>query len=344
MNNKDLLKILNNINPDSETVNDKRILVIDGLNLFFRNFAMINAVTLSGNHVGGVGGFFRSLGFLIRQIQPTEVYVVFDGVGSSHNRKNIIPEYKSDRNVQRITNWEVFEDLNEESSSKIEQIVRIIQYLKTLPLKMLILDKVEADDIIAYLSSEFSKKNHKTFIVSSDNDFIQLVKENVILYRPTEKEFYTPLKVKEKFGVPPENFILYKTLLGDNSDKIRGIKGLGGKGILKKFPEMTESKLEMEDLFNLSENKFLTTKNVIYAKIIQEFERLEKNYKVMNLSKPMIDENDKIYINDIINSNELNFLPTQFCMMYHEDELGGMIRNVEFWVREVFSDLATVKI
>lgn len=344
MDNKDLLNILDNINLESETPDEKRILVIDGLNLFFRNFAMINAVTPSGTHVGGLGGFLRSLGFLIRQMQPTEVYVVFDGVGSSSNRKNIIPEYKSDRNIQRITNWEVFEDLHEETHSKIDQIVRIIQYLKTLPLKVLSLDKVEADDIIAYLSDKFNKKNHQTFIVSSDNDFIQLVRDNVILYRPIEKEYYNPIKVKEKFGVPPENFILYKTLLGDNSDRIQGIRGLGGKGIVKKFPELTESKIGMDDLFNLSESKFLTTKNVIYAKIIQEFERLKKNYQVMNLSKPMIDENDETYIDNVINSNELSFLPTQFCMMYHEDELGGMIRNVELWVREVFSDLATVKI
>jgi 5'-3' exonuclease len=344
MDNKNLLKILNDITPDSESTDERRILIIDGLNLFFRNFAMLNAVTSSGTHVGGLGGFFRSLGFLIRQMQPSEVYVVFDGIGSAGNRKNIIPEYKSGRNSQRITNWEVFENLDEESHSKIDQIVRIVQYLKTLPLKVLALDKVEADDIIAYLSEKFSKEECKTFIVSSDNDFIQLVKDNVILYRPVEKEYYTPRKVKEKFGVPPENFILYKTLLGDNSDKIQGIRGLGGKGITKKFPELTESKLGMSDLFNLSESKFLSTKNIIYAKIIQEFERLEKNYKVMNLSKPMIDESDEEYINNMINSKELNFLPTQFCMMYHEDELGGMIRNVESWVGEIFGSLVTNKI
>ena len=64
----------------------------------------------------------------------------------------------------------------------------------------------------------------------------------------------------------------------------------------------------------------------------------------MNLSKPMIDESDEEYINNMINSKELNFLPTQFCMMYHEDELGGMIRNVESWVGEIFGSLVTNKI
>ena len=76
--------------------------------------------------------FFRSLGALIRQIQPTGVYVVFDGAGSANNRKNLIPEYKSGRNLQRITNWEVFENHDDEDDAKVDQIVRIIQYLKTL--------------------------------------------------------------------------------------------------------------------------------------------------------------------------------------------------------------------
>ena len=58
----------------------------------FRNFSAINAVNSNGVHIGGLGGFFRSLGALIRTIQPTQVYMVFDGVGSSNIRKNIIPD------------------------------------------------------------------------------------------------------------------------------------------------------------------------------------------------------------------------------------------------------------
>ena len=240
MKRKELLKLLDNL-EEQDTVSSNRydrVLLIDGLNLFFRNFAMMNIVNSQGVHVGGLGGFIRSLGSLINQIQPTSVFVVFDGMGSSTNRKNLLPEYKSGRNQHRITNWEVFEDLEDEDDAKINQIVRIAHYLKCLPVKTVAIDKAEADDIIAYYSDILPKTyNSKCFIVSSDKDFIQLINDNVIVYRPIEKEYYTKDTVKEKFGVLTENFILYKTLLGDNSDKIAGVKGLGIKGLLKKIPK-----------------------------------------------------------------------------------------------------------
>ena len=224
MKHKELFKLLDEVQEQREEPTLKKhdkVLLIDGLNLFFRNFAMLNMVNPDGVHIGGLGGFLRSLGALINQTQPTSVYVVFDGAGSATNRKNLLPEYKSGRNLQRITNWEVFEDLGDEHDAKVDQIVRLIQYLKMLPIKTTVIDKVEADDIIAVLSKKLVEKfNSTVFIVSSDKDFVQLVTDKIILYRPMEKEYYNTDTVKEKFGVLSENFIIYKTLLGDNSDKI----------------------------------------------------------------------------------------------------------------------------
>ena len=339
MNKKDLLKLLDSVEEQGEeTVEGQRVLMIDGLNLFFRNFAMLNAVNPDGIHVGGLGGFFRSLGALIRQIQPTSVYVVFDGAGSSNNRKNLLPEYKSGRNLQRITNWEVFDTHDDEDDAKIDQIVRIIQYLKTLPVKTVSIDKVEADDIIAYLSKIVPQKEQdKVFIVSSDKDFLQLVNRNVIVYRPMEKEFYTEEVIREKFNMSPSNFIIYKTLMGDNSDKVKGVKGLGEKKLYKLFPELKERELSLDDVYNICEGKF--KEHVVYARIIQDIEALEKNYKIMDLSNPMLDENDKNYLNRVVESKELNYIPDQFVSFYNEDKLGGMIRNVEFWIKDVFEKL-----
>ena len=87
MKQKELFKLLDGIQEQGEeTVQGERILFIDGLNLFFRNFAVMNMVNPDGVHIGGLGGFFRSLGAMIRQIDPTQVYVVFDGAGSANNR------------------------------------------------------------------------------------------------------------------------------------------------------------------------------------------------------------------------------------------------------------------
>ena len=339
MKQKELFNLLDNITEDGENVQTgERILLIDGLNLFFRNFAMLNMVNPDGIHIGGLGGFFRSLGALIRQINPTQVYVVFDGAGSANNRKNLIPEYKSGRDLQRITNWDAFDNLDDEHDAKVDQMVRIIQYLKTLPVKTITIDKVEADDIIAYLSEIIPQDpKDKAFIVSSDKDFIQLVSEKVIVYRPIEKEYYTKETVVEKFQITPENFILYKTLLGDNSDKIKGVKGLGKKGLFKKFPELIERNLVWDDILDICEKKMKD--HVVYARVIHGQEELEKNYSVMDLSNPMLSSNDKNYLNEVVKSKEIHYHPDEFIAMYNEDQLGGLIRSVEFWIKDVFANL-----
>ena len=333
---EELLKLLNNIDQNTEeTVEGERFLIIDGLNLFFRNFAILNMVNPQGVHIGGLGGFFRSLGALIRKVQPTQVYVIFDGAGSSNARKNIISEYKSGRNIQRITNWDAFDNLEEENDAKIDQMVRVIQYLKTLPVKTLTIDKVEADDIIAFLTTILPKhEKDKAFIVSSDKDFLQLVNPNVAVYRPMEKKFYTTDVIKEKFNMPASNFIIYKTLMGDNSDKIKGVKGLGEKKLRKLFPEISEKEITLEDIFDICEAKL--GEHIIYARVLQHRPDLEKSYQVMDLSNPMLSNQDKEYLQHKVDTNEHQYLPEQFLEFYRNDGLGGIIRNVEFWVQDVF--------
>jgi len=336
---KDLLNLLNNIPEDGEELpQPERYLLIDGLNLFFRNFSAINTVNSNGVHVGGLGGFFRSLGSLIRTIQPTQVYVIFDGTNSSNNRKNIIPEYKSGRNITRVTKHELFDNLEEEDESKISQIVRIIQYLQTLPVKTISFPGVEADDVIAYLSSTLPiNSDDRAFIVSSDKDYLQLVTEKVIVYRPTEQEYYTTDTVKENFGVTPNNFILYKLLMGDNSDGITGIKGLGPKGLFKRFPELAKYDLSFDDLLDIAESKL--KEHIIYARVLHDVPDLENKYKIMDLSNPMISDDDKLKISKLTKNLPLNFYPEEFIRMYYEDQIGGLIRNVEFWVQDIFKGL-----
>lgn len=339
MANKDLLKLLDNVQEQGDdTPKERRILLIDSLNLFFRNFTIINAVNERGAHIGGLGGFFRSLGAMIRQIEPTEVYIVWDGMGSSNNRKNIIPEYKSERNASRVTNWEVFESHDDEDNSKVDQLVRIVQYLKTLPVRSLSIDKVEADDVIAYLSDILpSKPSDRVFIVSSDKDYLQLVNEQVVVYSPIVKKYYTANAIEEQFGIPPHNFILYKVLMGDNSDKIPGIKGLGEKKLHKLFPELRGDKMNLEDLLIISENKL--KEHVIYARVLSDPSSLEKKYKVMDLQKPMIDESDKKYIKEYITNYTTEYHPQHFLKMYEQDGLGNLIRNVNVWLKERFENL-----
>ena len=341
MDAKDLLSLLNNVVEENETESlnkHDRVLLIDGLNLFFRNFAMLNFVNEDGVHVGGLGGFLRSLGTLINRIQPTSVYVVFDGVGSTINRKNLLPEYKSNRNITRITNWDIFESLDDEHAAKIDQVVRLIHYLQCLPVKTLSLDKTEADDIIAHLATKLSSDyGSKVFIVSSDKDFIQLVDENIIVYRPIEKDYYTTDTVIEKFGISAANFILYKVLMGDASDKVAGVKGLGEKKLMKLFPELSQRILTLQDILNISEVKL--KENIIYARVLDMQDQLEKNYRIMNLHNPMLDDIEREFLDAIIEYPLPELDNMKFLKYYHEDGLKHLIKNIDYWIQNTFKDL-----
>jgi DNA polymerase-1 len=345
--NKDLLKLLDSIQKDDTLYKGTfskhdNVLVIDGLNMFLRNFAVLNYVNQDGVHVGGLGGFLRSLGSLIHNNKPTSVYVIFDGIGSSQNRKNLLPEYKSGRNLARLTNHSVFEDLDEEQDSKVNQIARLIHYLKCLPVHLISIDKLEADDIIAHLSYYLSNKHDsKVTIVSADKDFLQLVNNNITVYSPIVKEFYTPRLIVEKFGLPAKNFILYKTLMGDNSDKIPGLKGLGPKKLFKFFPELAENEMSLEDLHDICESKY--KENIIYSKFIFEYETLKKHYKIMDLSKPLVDENEKALIEQVTKETVTKLNASDFLKMYHEDGLGHTLPNANFWLRDTFNVLSSFK-
>ena len=341
MAHKDLLELLNNMDKEPEIPSSphERVLFIDGLNLFFRNFAMLNIVNQQGVHVGGLGGFIRSLGTLINAIEPTSMYVVFDGENSSMNRKNIFSEYKAGRHQSRLTNWEIFENVGDEHDAKIDQIVRLIDYLKCLPVKTIALDKVEADDIIAHLATKITQDNDnsRAFIVSSDKDFIQLASDKICVYRPIEKDYYTADTVMKKFVVLPENFILYKVLMGDSSDKVPGIKGLGAKKLAKLFPELGERALTLDDIIEISAEKH--KEHVIYSRVVFEESNLRKNYKIMNLHEPMINEVEKEYLNSLIEEQPPVLNSKAFLTFYQEDGLRHLIKNPEFWLNNQFRTL-----
>lgn len=341
MKNKEYLKLLETIQEDGkETPSNERFLIIDGLNLFFRNFAILNMVNPEGAHIGGLGGFFRSLGALIRNIQPTSVYVIFDGEGSTINRKNLLPEYKAGRDIRRITNWDIFEDLKDEDSAKVNQIVRIVHYLQALPVKIISLERAEADDIISYLATTLPKtKDDKAVIVSVDKDFLQLVSDTVMVYRPIEKKYYSPPTMLETYNFPTENFIIYKTLMGDASDNLSGIKGLGKVKLKKLFPEIYQRPITLKEIYDISVERL--EENIIYARLVQAYPQLKKKFLIMDLSKPMLDEKDIKEIDEVVETKELPYFPDEFVQMYNQDQLGRMVgNNVGFWVKETFEKLA----
>ena len=231
--------------------------------------------------------------------------------------------------------WDIFDSLEEEHDSKVNQTVRLVHYLKCLPVKTVSINKVEADDIIAYLSDILSTKHgSKVFIVSNDRDFVQLVNDKITVYRPAEKEFYTKEMIKNQFGVLAENFILYKTLLGDQSDKVEGVKGLGQKGIAKKFPELLERPLSFDDLMDIAESKL--KEHVVYARVLHDKARLKNNFKIMDLGKPLVDEVEKQYLEELSEELPPALNTKAFMLLYNEDGLGRLMKDPELTINNTF--------
>jgi 5'-3' exonuclease len=161
------------------------------------------------------------------------------------------------------------------------------------------------------------------------------------VYSPIIKEFYTPRVIAEKFGLPAKNFILYKTLMGDNSDKIPGLKGLGPKKLFKFFPELAENEMSLEDLHDICESKY--KEHIIYSKFIFEYKTLQNHYKIMDLSNPLVDENEKALIEQATKETVNKLNAADFLKMYHEDGLGHTLPNANFWLRDTFNVLSSFK-
>ena len=341
--NKAYQDILNNLHEEStlEPLHlNSRVLLIDSMNTFLRSFAMIPAINPQGNHVGGLVGFMKSLGYAIKLIQPTRVVLVFDGQGNITNRRNTYSEYKANRQIKRITNFNVFSTLEEESDSVATQMLRLLDYLKTLPVNISIIDKIEADDTIAYMSQ---KLKDDVIIYSADQDFLQLVNERITVYSPIKKKFYRPNDVFEQYGLYPHNFITMKCLMGDKSDNLPGVKGLGPKKLFKYFPELTG-----KEKFTLQEAYQKATDNVeehgMYGNVHLFKSQLEINYELMSLEDIELLEKDQQELDELINTQPYNFNKSRFLGLYNKDLLGRGVPNTEFWLTEVFSYLQNYKI
>ena len=341
--NKDYQNILDNLHEGSDMEPlqlNSRVLLIDSMNTFLRSFAIIPAINPQGNHIGGLVGFMKSLGYAIKLIQPTRVILVFDGQGNITNRRNTYSDYKANRQIKRITNFNVFSTLEEESDSVSTQMLRLLDYLKTLPVNISIIDKIEADDTIAYLSQ---KLKDDVIIYSADQDFLQLVNKRITVYSPIKKKFYRPQDVYDQYGLYPQNFITMKCLMGDKSDNLPGVKGLGPKKLMKYFPELASNKkFTLNEAYNKATEK--VEEHGIYGNVHLFKKQLEINYELMSLEDIELLEKDQQELDELIDTAPYNFKKNKFLEMYEKDLLGRGIPNTEFWLSEVFSYLQNYKI
>jgi DNA polymerase-1 len=338
----DYKDLLNNIQEDtnSEALHlNSRVLLVDSMNTFMRSFAVINSMNTQGTHVGGMIGFLRSLAYVVNLIQPTRVICVFDGEGNTINRKNLYSDYKGNRKLKRITNWSSFDDLADESASMSQQMLRLIDYLQQLPVSIITRDKLEADDIIGYLAPKFDQ----AVIMSADQDFLQLCSDNVQVYSPIKKKFYGPKEVFDEYGLWPQNFVNYKVLMGDTSDNLPGVKGLGPKKLYKLFPELTGDKtVTLNEIIQKGYDKH--EENGIYGNVWNFRKQLIINEQLMSLKNPNIPDYDIEVLEELLEDEPHDLNQARFLQLHSSDLLERQISpNVEFWIQNNFLYLTKYK-
>ncbi len=336
----DILKNLKQTPPRS--LND-HILIIDAMNMLIRSFSLLKAMNPDGHHIGGLVGFLRSLGYVTRIFDPTRVIVVWDGKGGSANRKNINPDYKAQRATSRITHWGLYDTKEQETEALIGQLYRVQDYIECLPIQQLGMEKLEADDIIAYLAKRAGEAGKKVTIVSSDKDFFQLIDKNIEVYAPVKKKTFDHSNIVDEIKVLPENYNIVKALLGDHSDNLPGVKGLGIKTILSEWKSFAyDSLASLQDVWDHCETQLEQDKpKKIFAKIIHNWDKVLTNFELMDLHKTVLDEKEINFIEETLQDSIPDLQTGAFLHLLDQDKIEGVTKNTEGWL-DNFKGLTTV--
>ena len=319
---------------------NSRILILDGLNTFIRVFSAVPALNDDGDHIGGVTGFLRSIAANIRLLKPTRVIICFDGKGGSKRRKKIYPDYKANRAVStKFNRYQEFASKEDESESMRKQFGRLIEYLNCLPITMLAVDNIEADDSIAYIANEvYTEPNQKVQIVSTDRDFLQLVNDRISVWSPIKKKLYTPELMREEFGINSSNYLLYRTFLGDKSDNIPGVKGVALKSLIKYFPMVTEDRhIDFKEILSHAEDG--KDRYKIYKSIIESEDQVNLNHSLMQLKEVDIAGSLKMMIHDKVTGPVDKLNTFQFKKMFMRDKMYTVIKDLDNWLVTSFNTL-----
>ena len=335
--------ILKNLKETPPRALNDHILIVDAMNTLIRSFSLLKAMNPSGAHIGGLVGFLRSLGYVTRIFDPTRVIIVWDGKGGSANRKNINPDYKAQRATSRITHWGLYDTKEQETEALIGQLYRVQDYIECLPIQQLGMEKLEADDIIAYLAKRAGEAGKKVTIVSSDKDFFQLIDKNIEVYAPVKKKTFNHINIVDEIKVLPENYNIVKALLGDHSDNLPGVKGLGIKTILSEWKSFAYDPLaSINDVWDHCETQLEQDKpKKIFAKIIHNWDKVLTNFELMDLHSTVLDEKEINFIEETLQDSIPDLQTGAFLHLLDQDKIEGITKNTEGWL-DNFKGLTTV--
>lgn len=251
-------------------------LLVDGFNLIYRcYFALPDLTRADGVPTGALHGWVKSLWKLADQEQPEATLVFFD-LGGSQDRLKLHPEYKAQR-----------EEMPDALRQQIEPIKQLTRAMGLVGIEQ---HGVESDDLLAAQAVAFAKAGHESVIVSSDKDFAQIVDDRITIMLPppsaNPKLGWRRLDaagVMAKFGVPPGQIADYLALIGDTSDNIRGIDGVGPKTAAKWLADFGSMEEVISHAAELKPERFRPVVAAEAARL-----RLNLQLTTLNLSLPTV--------------------------------------------------------
>jgi DNA polymerase-1 len=302
----------------------KRLLIIDGQNMFIRNYVMSPQLDINGNPIGGLTGFMRSLQKEVRRAKPDRVAICWEGPGGSQKRREKNKNYKLGRKAPRLNREYTFATPEEERENKYSQLVKLTEYLDNLPILQLSLENVEADDIIAWLCNCNEYAEWQKLIISNDKDFIQLCDDKTVLVRPGKnEEVLNKNNVLEQYNIHPRNFAWARAITGDKSDNLEGVKGLGLATVAKRFSFLSENKdYTLKDILTHAKNN--NSKIKAYQNVLDSEEIIASNYEIMQLYTSTISSQGVNKLKYAIKNDGVNLNRSEIRKMLLKDGIGTL--------------------
>ncbi|MGA3696351.1 DNA polymerase I [Enterobacteriaceae bacterium TYF_5] len=270
-------------------------ILVDGSSYLYRAYHAFPPLTNSqGEPTGAMYGVLNMLRSLIIQYKPSHVAVVFDAKGKTF-RDELYEEYKSNRPPMP-------DDLR-------EQIAPLHEMVQAMGLPLLSISGVEADDVIGTLALKAAADGRDVLISTGDKDMAQLVTPKITLINTMTNVILGPDEVKEKYGVPPELIIDFLALMGDSSDNIPGVPGVGEKtalGLLQGLGSLDDIYQQLDNIATLS---FRGAKT-LGAKMAEHEKVAKLSYKLATIKTDV--ELDKTFDDLVVNEPNLDQLLDMF--------------------------------
>lgn len=312
------------------------ILLIDFFNIFYAHFYANKSVNIDGLQSGAITGFLKKLYFLIEETSADKVYIIMEGENGSIRKRQLFAEYKEGRKPKNTSKNYLSNDYffinSEKDYKKIinTQITKLLEILSKLPITIIKIDNLEADDVIGYFVK--TNKDDNITIASNDKDFWQLLCfKNIKVLNHQKMKYVDDKEIFNHFCCSKCNVKLVKSILGDPSDNIEKIGNkIGKKTLYKMFPFINENKeydIDTIEKFSLSyidelkkENTKKSLKEITkYKTILSGLDKINLNYKLIDLSNIefLISDRQKKELEYILNNEELKF--SEFELLYMLD-------------------------